>query len=162
MKDTDVFIGAVIEDVKAMRVCKYIRPFDVKQFGYVFSKEKIRLNQTAYEIREVLHADSQRPASFCLLLSRQTLHGVALKHNYDHYHRLAQRGTAVRNVAHNGDGISQAEETTLTKAECQEPDVPGVSGGTFNPVVNELMLRLSKFMEKLLVIEDQMQLKLKN
>jgi hypothetical protein len=90
-RETKLFmllIDTIIADLRAAPECKRIRPFDLRELGYGFSKERIPLN-TAYEIREVLDGDTKRSATFSFLLSRSCCWGTVLAKDYEHYLEIA-------------------------------------------------------------------------
>lgn len=92
-----LLINTILADVKDIDSCKHIRAFDLKELGYLFSKKKIRLPNTSYEVREVLDETTNRPVSFAFLFSRELLSGIILPKEFHRYSIIAAeelKGTA--------------------------------------------------------------------
>ncbi|NBQ69805.1 MAG: hypothetical protein EBU46_13680 [Nitrosomonadaceae bacterium] len=85
-----LLIDKILADLGDVAACKQIRPFDLRQLGYVLSDRKIVVgssttNRASHLIYEVLDSDTKRAASFCFLYSKSVQMGIVLKNPYDHY-----------------------------------------------------------------------------
>jgi len=65
---------------------KTIRPFDLRNLGYVFhNTPRITDSKCDFELRQVLDEDTQREASFSYFLCTSRNEGSILPHAYTHY-----------------------------------------------------------------------------
>jgi hypothetical protein len=65
---------------------KTIRPFDLRNLGYVFhDTPRITDSKCDFELRQVLDADSKREASFSYFLCISRNEGSILPHSLTHY-----------------------------------------------------------------------------
>jgi hypothetical protein len=65
---------------------KTIRPFDLRNLGYVFhNTPRITDNKCDFELRQVLDADTNREASFAYFLCISRNEGSILPHSFTHY-----------------------------------------------------------------------------
>lgn len=70
--------------------CKQIRPFDLRNLGYILTSRKIPVGsstgkQQKFVIYEVVDEDTKRAVSFCYLFSKTTQMGIILKNTYDSF-----------------------------------------------------------------------------
>lgn len=85
-----LLIDKILTDLGDVAACKQVRPFDLKELGYILSDRKIVVgssttNRASHLIYEVLDRDSKQAASFCFLYSKAVQMGIVLKNPYDHY-----------------------------------------------------------------------------
>lgn len=85
-----LIIDRILSDLGDISTCKQVRPFDLRELGYVLSDRKIVVgsstdHQASHLIYEVLDQDTKRAASFCFLYSKSVQMGIVLKQSYDHY-----------------------------------------------------------------------------
>ena len=65
---------------------KTIRPFDLRNLGYVFNDTpRITDSKCDFELRQVLDQDTQREASFAYFLCISRNEGSILPHSFTHY-----------------------------------------------------------------------------
>jgi hypothetical protein len=65
---------------------KTIRPFDLRNLGYVFhNTPRITDSKCDFELRQVLHEDTGREASFSYFLCTSRNEGSILPHSFTHY-----------------------------------------------------------------------------
>lgn len=87
-----LIIDRILSDLGDISTCKQVRPFDLRELGYVLSERKIVVgsstgHKASHLIYEVLDADTKRAASFCFLYSKSVQMGIVLKNSFDHYIR---------------------------------------------------------------------------
>ena len=108
-------LETVIADVGDPPRGPLVRPFDIKNLGYQFSKNRINLRDKDmnYILCELLDSDSHRPATFCFLLSKRTMMGLVLPFSYDKYMdvRREDRKTARKQKSPSkGPGVQANDE----------------------------------------------------
>jgi hypothetical protein len=80
------FIDKILTDIGDLNKAKQIRPFDLRQLGYVLPMDaKIIIKGTGYEIRMVLDEDTRKEAGFCYLLATRPNTGIVLPYPYSRY-----------------------------------------------------------------------------
>ncbi len=84
-------ISRILEDVVDKNLSKQIRPFDLKHLGYLFSKRRIKIYNTNYDICQIIHEDKKTPASFCFLLAKNTLTGIVLPTPFEEYLKFCKK-----------------------------------------------------------------------
>ena len=91
-------IDQILLDVGDIKTCRQIRPFDLKELGYRFSKKKIHIKDTAYAICEILDEDKNKPVTFCLLLSKHSMMGIVLAFPFSKYFDLVKDDKKVKST----------------------------------------------------------------
>ena len=80
---------AILIDANAENM-KPIRPFDLRQLGYIFNDTpKTTFTGTGYELRMVLDEDTKREVDFSFLLAIRSNVGLVLPHPFTHYKEAA-------------------------------------------------------------------------
>jgi len=92
---------------------KTIRPFDLRNLGYAFhNTPRITDSKCDFELRMVLHEDTQREASFSYLLCTTRNEGSILPHSFTQYiEKYAESSTSLDGTPTNG-----STPTTTTNA----------------------------------------------
>lgn len=78
-------IDLIVADIGDFKACKQIRPFDLKDWGYKFSKRKIKILNATYTLFEVLDNDTSKSVAFSFLFSKKTTMGIIIPHTFDRY-----------------------------------------------------------------------------
>ena len=119
-------LNSIVAELERLPNCKQIRPFDLQELGYQFAKQRLVVADTAYEIHEILDADTKRRASFCFLLSKKLLLGVVLGKRYEHYERIASE-----------DSARPADNTWQDSYTPNIQEVNGTAGEPIDPPANQ-------------------------
>ena len=85
-----LLIDKILSEIGDAATCKQIRPFDLRNLGYILTSRKIRVGsstgkQQKFVIYEVVDEDTKRAMSFCYLFSKSTQMGIILPNSYDSF-----------------------------------------------------------------------------
>jgi len=85
-----LLIDKILSQIGDPATCKQIRPFDLRNLGYILTSRKIPVGSSAgkqqkFVIYEVVDEDTKRAVSFCYLFSKLTQMGIILPDTYDNF-----------------------------------------------------------------------------